>query len=418
MTKRTLRLLLLVLGPAAFIGAGLVLDGADGLSRLRLSIQRTPGGLPSSLVVPRDEIARGVPVLSVYAESDRVFDTRTGLLTNPRARGREWELPAMMSYFDHGRLIFAGGVGFRRHGSNATADTQPRDQSFRLHFRKSHSLQQFMPGILFDGQSDPITRLVVHNDRRRDGRRRWWHFVNPLAYDIARQVGALTPNTQLVRFLLNGDLLGVYVLTEEVRGPFFRSRFGHGNFIRVDDEMLHSLGQAFAQISPLTMVEVDRLLDVESLSRWFVSVLFCATTDPFQGVIFRDQTQPGTRTPWRIANWDMDHSFIDLYGQAQALWFHDTFATTLNRPALESQLLTRLIEEDPSYRVYLARMISDALDRRLTASFLQERFEFYRDAAVRLQVGDVDFLEELELFLVLRGDAVRDLTTRYLDAGL
>ena len=108
--------------------------------------------------------------------------------------------------------------------------------------------------------------------------------------------------------------------------------------------------------------------------------------------------------------------FIDLYGQAEALWFHDTFATTLNQPTLASQVLTRLIEEDPLYRAYLARLISDVLDDRLTARFLAERFEFYRDAAVKLQVSDVDFLENLEWFLVLRGEAVRNLGARYLDA--
>ena len=74
-----------------------------------------------------------------------------------------------------------------------------------------------MPGVLFGGQSDPITRLVVHNDRRHDGRGRWWHLVNPLAYDIARQIGAVTPNTQPVRFFINGEFLGIYVLTEHIR---------------------------------------------------------------------------------------------------------------------------------------------------------------------------------------------------------
>ena len=413
MSKCTLGGVILVLGPVLFVVTGLLLESAEPLDLLRLSIQRTPGSLPSSRAVPDNVIALGVPVLSVYADSERLYDPAFGLLTNPRRGGREWEIPAMVSYFDHGRLVFASAVGFRVHGNNS--GTTAREQSFRLHFRREYGGEQFMPGVLFQGRSDPITRLVVHKDRGQDSAGRWWHLVNPLAYDIARRLGADAPNTQPVRVLINGESLGVYALTEHVRQAFLRARFGHENFIRADGEIVEALRHAVDDISPLTMVEAARLIDVESLSRWFVSVIFCATTDPFQPVMFQDETRPDAR--WFWVAWDMDHSFMDLYGQASELWQHDTFETTLHQPALESEILTRLISEDPAYRDYLIHTVTDALNHHVTAEFLRERLEHYRMAGTDYELEHLEFLEILEYFLVLRPPEVRALLTRHAGAG-
>ena len=41
-----------------------------------------------------------------------------------------------------------------------------------------------------------------------------WYFVNPLAYDIARRMGAIAPETKPVRFFVNGEYYGPFVLTE------------------------------------------------------------------------------------------------------------------------------------------------------------------------------------------------------------
>ena len=413
MITRLHRAALLILGPLAFVAAGLVLERADTFVPLKLSIQRTQASLPSSLAVPADEIARGTPLVSIYAEHDRLFDPQTGLLTNLRRRGREWEVPAMVSYFDQSRLQFAGDVGFRVHGSNS--GPTPQDQSFRLHFRRTYGSEQFMPGVLFDGVSDPITRLVIQNDRHLDGEGRWWQFASPLAYDIAGQAGAVTPRTQPVRLFINGEFIGIYALTEHVRQPFLSRRFGHANFILPDALMEDALRRAIGEIAPLTMASAGRLLDIESLTRWFVSVVFCATTDPFQAVVLRDATQPDSRWFW-IA-WDMDKSFMDVEGQTTVLSRHDTFATTLNQPALESKILTRLIDEDPDYRGYLARIVTETLNHRLTPEFLSERFAHYEAIASRLGVGNRAFLEDLQFFLLLRPHEVRTLVTRHLGIG-
>jgi hypothetical protein len=318
-----------------------------------------------------------------------------------------------VSYYDEGRLLFAGNVGLRVHGGKSRVGSPV--QSFRMRFRREYGSRQFVPGVLFDGRDDPLTTLIVHNDLRADGDGQWWHFVNPLAYDIARRLGAITPDTHPVRFFVNGDFQGVFVLVNRVRRPFMEARYGHDNFLRADGDIRRGLRRAIAAMQPITMETVGALIDLDNLSRWFMSIVFCATTDPFQGVLFRDETLPDAK--WFWVNWDMDHSFMDLYKQARSAWRHNTFRSTLRKRRVESQVVTRLLAEDPAYRTYLARLFVDALNHAVTPAFLRERFEYYRDLAIRYGVEHLDYLEDLEAFLDRRPGVVRGHLRRYVKPG-
>lgn len=406
---------LLVAIPVAILLMGVALERLDSLAPLRVSIQRTPASVPSSLVVPDAEIESGLALLSVYTDEASLHDPERGLLTNTVATGREWEVPATVSFFEAGQLVYAGSAGLRVHGGKSRIGSPV--QSFRLHFRREYGARQFMPGVLFEGRSDPISTLVVHNDLREDRRERWWHLVNPLAYDIARQMGALTPETKPVRFLLNGEVQGAYVLTSHVREPYMQARYGYEQLATADTRTRRGLRRAIAAIRPLTMVAVDEVLDLESLTRWFMSVVFCAVTDPFQGVVFLDESEPDAR--WFWVNWDMDHSFMDLYRQAprRAPWRHDTFRTTLRKARVESQVVTRLLAEDPAYRSYLARLLTEALNHQITPAFLAQRFAHYRDVAHAFEVEHTEYLEELEEFLTRRPGEIRTQLAEYAEMG-
>ena len=396
----------------SILAVGLIAEHFDWLSDLEVVVQRSPARFPSSQVVSPGELARARSVLSVYTEARYLDDPGIGLFTNPTRVGRDWEHPATVSYFEEGALRFASNIGLRLHGGTSRIGSPV--QSFRLYFRRDYGSAQFRPGTLFDGKGDPLERLVAHNDLRinRDGH--WWHLVNPLAFDIARQIGALAPETQPAAFVLNGEPQGLYVLTEHVRDPFLESRFGHDNFERAEyQRRQYWMNDELPRRAPFTAADLSSWIDVESLSRWFVSVIFCATTDPFQGEIFRDETQPGAR--WFWVNWDMDHSFMDFYGYVHLPWRHDTFETTLGVGSFESRALTQLIDRDPVYRAYLADMFLDALNYRLTPSFLDERYRYYREIAERYELEDDRYLEPLREFLTERPDHVRRLLVKHLD---
>ena len=261
--------------------------------------------------------------------------------------------------------------GLRIHGG-LTRVLSPR-KSFRLYFRREYGATQLPDDVLFDGRVDPIRRLVVHNDVREEATGRVWHFVNPLAYDITRRIGAYAPWTQPVRLFLNGEWRGVYILTEQVRDTMIPEllipRFGHADFA-TDNRSYDELHAWVQRLDPLRMEAVAERVDLDNLTRWFLSVLFCATEDAFQGAQLLDRSRPAGG--WFWINWDMDHAFMDYNRRAPVPWEHDTFSTTLERVAeaprgwreseVRATLLTTLLAEDEAYRDYFKRIFVEVMN--------------------------------------------------------
>lgn len=412
---------------AAVAMGGLLVAWLEPFPKLRFAIQRTPADIPSSILVPPDEVARGLPLFSIEVDEAALYDDETGIIANVEQRGRDWERPATGSYFENGSLQFAASVGLRIHGG-LTRLMSPL-KSFRLYFRREYGADRLWAGVLFDGRVDPIRRLVVHNDVREDRDELRWHFVNPLAYDITRRVGALAPYTQPVRLFLNGEWQGVYVLTEHVRDnmipELLTPRFGHANFA-TDNRSYNALREWVGQLDPLTMEAVAERIDLDNLTRWFLAVLFCGTEDAFQGAQLLDRSDPDGR--WFWINWDMDHSFMDYNQQAPVPWEHDAFRTTLERPGEAPQgwrtsevraiVLTTLLAEDEAYRDAFKRTFVEVMNHRLTPQFLHERFEYYATLGRRMGLGDVDlrYLDRLEEYLRLRPAVLRDQAEVYLNS--
>jgi hypothetical protein len=406
--------LVLSIGLCALLATGLAVERLNLFSRLAFALQRTPGAMPSTTAAPEGVIKSGRALLSVYVAPRDLYDRDTGILQHPGERGVEWERPAYVSYFDQGELLFASAAHIRVHGGKSRLNSPV--QSYRLYFDREYSAGQFRPGVLFGGSADPIERLVVHNDLRQDQKGVWWHFVNPLAFDIARRIGSVTPSTQPVTLALNGEPQGPYVLSEHVMSRAFqRAHFGHKNFVYEDTQASIKLWGWLRSIEVLTVGQVNEMVDLENLTRWMISVLFCATTDPFQGVILRDTTRPDSR--WFWVNWDMDHSFMDFYQRADVPWEHDTFRTNFGKRDIRSAIVTRLIEEDPEYVEYFRRTLIDTLNHRITPAFLNERLLYYTAAARQHEVPDTTYLPILAEFLQRRPAAFRRLAQKHLPAG-
>jgi hypothetical protein len=402
------------LGVVLLIGAGIAVDRFDLFSDLTFAIQRTPSRMPSTRFVPDSELRTGVPILSLATQDEALNSPERGLLRHPLEKGVEWERPAYVSYFDKGELRFASEVGLRLHGGKSRENSPV--QSFRLYFERRYGATTFGAGLLFDGRSDPLRQIVVHNDLRQDLRGRWWHFMNPLAFDIAAAVGAIVPETQPARVFLNGHSLGAYVLTEHVTSRGFQdAHFGHRGFTIADTDALEDMWRWQREHPRLTVADVEEVVDLRNLTNWFISVLFCATTDALQVVMLRDETASPPR--WFWVNWDMDHSFMDLYQQAPEPWEHDTFTTLLTKRELRSGLVTRLLEEDARFAVRFKQALGDALNHRWTQRFLMERFDHYGRIAQALKVPDQDYLPVLAEFLRRRADVLRKQAPEYLPQG-
>jgi hypothetical protein len=304
----------------------------------------------------------------------------------------------------------------RVHGGGSRLSTLP--QSFRLFFRKQYGGRQLPRAIAFGpgAHAHPLKRVVVHNDVRvgADGMR--WHFSNPLAYDIARAAGAVVSETRPVRFFLNGKFQGVYVLKEHFDPEdFFETHWGHA--VRLNNAEFDALSGQVQSLQPLTMRTIAPLVDVDNLTRWFISIAFCNTRDAFQGPgQFRDPTRPTAQ--WFFVNWDMDESF--------RVPDADTFDALLEKPGrrrgrraseVRPRIMTALLKEDPEYRAYFARVWVDVMNHALTPAFLRERYDHYAGVAVALGLPDREYLKPLKAFLDQRPAIVRAYAERLLQTG-
>jgi CotH kinase protein len=307
---------------------------------------------------------------------------------------------------------FASTAGVRIHGGGSRV-TSPR-QGYRVYLRREYEAAPIPPGLMFDvPHAHPVRVLMVHNDVRvRQGVR--WALTNPLAYDIAARVGAITTPSRPVRFFLNGEFQGVYVLYEHFHpNHYFRA---HGQrAIRLDGDEFEALATRIRALAPVTMAIAGEIVDVENLTRWFVAVAFCATRDPFQGPSqFRDASR--TRAQWFWVNWDMDASF----GNAR----NNPFDELLLPPGggrrgrrddeIRPYLMTALLAQDPAYREYFKAAWIQAMNYEITPAFLRERFEHYHKIARTYGVETVEYLPLLAAFLAERPGVLRGHAGQYL----
>ncbi len=392
----------------------LTLESADLFPVWRFAVQWSPEALSSSRVVAMTEIATGRPVLSLTVPDPDLNDPARGILPNKLKHGVDWEREGSVSYFDGGKLLFAGGVGVRIHGGSSR-QFAPKP-GFRLYFRRKYGPREIPPGVLFGPAAQPIRRLVIHDDVRLEQKKVAWHFVNPLAYDIARAVGAIAPETKPVRFYLNGEYYGPFVLTERFDTRFFAAHWGYDDILLSQEEM-NKLWEWVRTTRPLTMARVAEHVDIDNLTRWFVATAFSATRDAYQGPgQFLDRTKD--KGGWFWVNWDMDQSFRD--------WNLDSYQYLLERVAEgrrgrnpaepRSVIISQLIAEDAQYREYLKRVVQKVLNHQLTQAFLDERYEYYLNTATQLQVQRLDYLPALRQFLQRRRDFFRTTSEQWLNS--
>lgn len=385
-----------------------------------------PGGvksMPSSIAVDKKDFRDHWPLISIVADPNNLYGPE-GIVTNATRRGRQWERLAYVSYYENRELLFSTGAGLRIHGGSSRK-SKNRKHYFRLYFRKDYGAGQFPPGILFEPETEPLKRLVLRNDLQRD-----WPFISPLAFDVSRRIGCVAPQAKPVQFFLNGELRGIYWLSEHLSKRQWASHFGHDNFIFYryksvkDEETLKAYGEVIRlgrnMRVKMTMEEAGKYIDVDNLSRYIFSMIFCGTTDPFQGVAVLDKSRPGAK--WFWINWDMDHSFMDLYrrkakNKKRKIWEQDGFEEVVGKSLIRSVLFTRLLNESPRYRSYFIQLATYLLNHRINAEFLNSRINHYEQLAISYGIQDLSFINRYRLFAQHRPAFARKQMAQYCRAG-
>ena len=98
-----------------------------------------------------------------------------------------------------------------------------------------------------------------------------------------------------MRFFVNGEYYGPFVLTERFDERYFAAHWGYDDILLSQEEM-NKLWDWVLATRPLTMANVSQHVNIDNLTRWFLAVAFCATRDAYQGPgQFLDQTKTDGR---------------------------------------------------------------------------------------------------------------------------
>lgn len=99
-----------------------------------------------------------VPVVSIVAAPDALYDNETGIFVNPAESGREWERPAHFEYFlPDGQRELSMNIGLRIHGGYSRRMTI---KSLRIYARAEYDTQK---NFQYDFFSDSIIPAMEKN---------------------------------------------------------------------------------------------------------------------------------------------------------------------------------------------------------------------------------------------------------------
>jgi len=365
---------------------------------------------PSSVVINEKKFIGNWPLISIVVDDESLYGPEKGIVTNYNERGQQWERLGYVSYYENKKLLFATGAGVRLHGGESRRPPSSAKEeikqgfmfpetarkkrlSLRLYFRDDYGANEIPKGLLFGGAAKSVKTLVVHFERVGK-----WPLQTCMTYDIVNQLGAVAPEAKPVLFYLNGKYRGTYFICEHISKKQWARRLGNKDFAFIrykgssdeDSKKVYNkmVRWAVDGRKRMTLEDARKYIDVENLSCFIFSHVFCGSEDSFQGAAILDRQREDAR--WFWINWDMD--VTSWRGKADS---RDTWELGLPRKycnGLQGILFSRLITESSEYREYFIRLVAEMLNHRVNRKYLSERIKYYDQMAKDIGKKKQDFL--------------------------
>ncbi len=247
-------------------------------------------GVPGPVVTAAYAVGleTNLSVLALVADPDDLWGAERGILVNLSFRGREWERPAHVLFFEE-QTGFLIPAGLRIHGAEAR---EAAKQSLRLYFRGDYGATRLAYPLFPDHPEQPeatqdYNRLLLQAGDRHG----WWTlFRDELVAETAHSLDLMTAQGRFVHLFINGRSWGIYRLTERVDRFFLEDNFGYRNVdvVRegaaqdgsdadwdalVDWVVDHDLAEPTAYAHVTAQLDVDDFTDFAILQLYFG---FCA----------------------------------------------------------------------------------------------------------------------------------------------
>ncbi len=170
----------------------------------------------------------------------------------------------------------------------------------------------------------------------------------------------------------------------------------------------------------LTMKRINPIIDIDNFTRWWISHIVCANSDPYQGIALLNKKEKHAK--WFWINWDMDHSFKNIYEKKRKLWeqerpFSHVMLNTEKKKDPRDILFRRLHHEDPEYKKYFEKMMMKTLNHIVTHDYIKTIMEYYKKQADILKMNIKQGQQEFETYFKKRPAYIRYMMKKYYHSG-
>jgi hypothetical protein len=176
------------------------------------------------------EDLRSIPTLSLVMHLGDLFDSQTGIYSNPEGDGREWERPASLELiYPDGRNGFQVDTGTRIRGGVGRSLTNPK-HSFRFLFRDDYGDSKLKFRMFGDNGAPEFDGFDI-----RAAQNSWWFdfaepdhifIADPFSRDTLLAMGQPAERGDYFHLYINGQYWGVYNSCERPEASYAASYFG------------------------------------------------------------------------------------------------------------------------------------------------------------------------------------------------
>ena len=298
------------------------------------------------------------------------FDAETPdyfMPANYTQKGRAWERPATMQFFEDGQLAAAQELGIRIHGGATRSYPQ---KSLKVYARKDYGAGKLQYD-LFSGavcsQTDdaPITEFDSFVLRNGGNDAQHTRFSDKLVQSLAADRQFLTQGMEPCILFINGEFWGQYEITEKLDNHFISTHYGvpDKEICLIKKEALEDgPEEGFAEWEQLRqwIRETDfsdreayeklcTFVDMQGFMEYVSTEIYINNADWGKAnmAMWKAQT-PDASNPyadgrWRFVLFDTEYS-AGIYGQAQP--DEDSFAKLLESDSFLGDLFGGALEND------------------------------------------------------------------------
>jgi len=168
------------------------------------------------------------------------------------------------------------------------------------------------------------------------------------------------------------------------------------------------------------MHRAESVIDLKNLTLWWISQLFMANSDIYQGLALLNQNIDNPK--WFWINWDMDMSIRNKWEHniknswEQELEFRYLMKGIKISERPRAIIFKRLLEEDREFIRYFEKQLVESLNHRLADKYLQDLIKKYELTLKSFNNENPSCYREAKLFFKNRPLFLFKLLQKYLDS--